>query len=277
MPPMSSPPAPRHFAVAGDLEGFDPDRDLGLPGHLPVHPGHPADDVPRPPLDDAAVRRVRDGRGVQPALSLSALPGRQRPQRRLRPPDADRLRLGRARSPRRGRPGRRRHRLDRRHGHALRRHSARPRVDVDDHQRHRDHPAGALRRGRQAPGRAGPAAVRHGPERHPQGVRRPRHLHLSARTLPAHRHRHLRVLRARGAAVEHDLDQRVSHPRGGLDRGAGGGLHLRQRHRLRAGRRSTPASTSTPSASASRSSSTPTTTSSRRSRSSAPPGGCGPV
>ena len=57
------------------------------------------------------------------------------------------------------------------------------------------------------------------PERHPQGVRRPRHLHLSAAAVAAHRHRHHRVLRARDAAVEHDLDQRLSHPRSGLDRG----------------------------------------------------------
>ena len=54
---------------------------------------------------------------------------------------------------RRGRPGRRRDRLDRRHGGALRRHPARHGVDVDDHQRDGDHPAGAVRRGRQAPGR----------------------------------------------------------------------------------------------------------------------------
>ena len=42
-----------------------------------------------------------------------------------------------------------------------------------------------------------PAAktLRHDPERHPQGIRRPRHLHLSAARLAAHRHRHLRLLR----------------------------------------------------------------------------------
>ena len=48
----------------------------------------------------------------------------------------------------------------------------------------------------------------------------------------AHRHRHLCVLRARGAAVEHDLDQRVSHPRSGIDGGAGSGVHVRERDRL---------------------------------------------
>ena len=51
----------------------------------------------------------------------------------------------------------------------------------------------------------------------------------------AHRHRRVRLLRARGAAVEHDFDQRLPHPRSRIDGGAGGGLHLRQRRRLRPG------------------------------------------
>jgi methylmalonyl-CoA mutase N-terminal domain/subunit len=52
-------------------------------------------------------------------------------------------------------------------------------LDVDDDQRHGDHPARALRRGRER--RASTRrAVGHDPERHPQGIRRPRHLHLSA-------------------------------------------------------------------------------------------------
>ena len=75
--------------------------------------------------------------------------------------------------------------------------------------------------------------------------------------------------------LEHDLDQRLPHPRGGLDGGAGGRVHVRERDRLRGGGAATPGSTSTRSASASRSSSTRTTTSSRRSRSSARRGGCG--
>jgi len=39
MPTMSSAPGARHFAVAADLEGFDPDRDLGLPGTFPFTRG----------------------------------------------------------------------------------------------------------------------------------------------------------------------------------------------------------------------------------------------
>ena len=119
------------------------------------------------------------------------------------------------------------------------------------------------------------AAVGHDPERHPQGIHRARHLHLSAAGVAADRHGHLRVLRARGAAVEHDLDQRLSHPRSGIDGGAGGGVHVRERDRLRGGGARRRASTSTRSASGCRSSSTRTTTSSRRSRSSARRGGCG--
>ena len=102
----------------------------------------------------------------------------------------------------RGRPGRRGDRLHRGHGGAVRRHPARPRLDVDDHQRHGGHPAGALHRRRRG-GRASTLAqaVRHDPERHPEGIRRARHLHLSAARLAAHRHRHLRLLRTRAAAT----------------------------------------------------------------------------
>jgi methylmalonyl-CoA mutase N-terminal domain/subunit len=36
---MSPPKAPRHYAVPADLEGFDPDRDLGYPGTFPYTRG----------------------------------------------------------------------------------------------------------------------------------------------------------------------------------------------------------------------------------------------
>jgi methylmalonyl-CoA mutase, N-terminal domain len=39
MPTMSVPETRRHFAVAGDLEGFEPDRDLGYPGVYPFTRG----------------------------------------------------------------------------------------------------------------------------------------------------------------------------------------------------------------------------------------------
>ena len=66
-------------------------------------------------------------------------------------------------------------------GELLRGPPARPGVDLDDDQRHRVHPARALRGGGRAAGRAGGDALRHRAERHPQGVHRARHLHLPAR------------------------------------------------------------------------------------------------
>ena len=218
---------------------------LGFPGEFPFTRGI------QPTMYRGRLWTMRQYAGfatagrIERALPLPARAGRQRPERRLRSADADGLRLGPSAGRRRGRPGRRRDRLDRGHGDAVRRHPARSRVDVDDHQRDRDHPAGALRRGRAAPGRAPRAAVGHGAERHPQGVRRARHLHLPAAPVAAHRHRHLRVLRARAAELEHDLDQRLSHPRSRIDGGAGGGVHLRPRASPTCRRRSTPASTST--------------------------------
>ena len=117
--------------------------------------------------------------------------------------------------------------------------------------------------------------VRHGPERHPEGVRRARHLHLPA--APS-----LRLVTDIFAfcerelpQLEHDLDQRLPHPRGRLDRRAGGGVHARQRHRVRRRRAGRAACRPNRSASACRSSSPRTTTFSRRSRSSARRAGCG--
>ena len=78
------------------------------PGTVPVHARRAADDVSRPPVDDAPVRRLRHRRGDQPALSPSARRRSNRPERRVRPADADghRLRLAarawRGRSRRRG-------------------------------------------------------------------------------------------------------------------------------------------------------------------------------
>ena len=75
----------------------------------------------------------------------------------------------------------------------------------------------------------------HDPERHPQGVRRPEGVPVPARAVDAPRRRHDRVRDARAAALEHGLDQRLPHPRGGLDRRPGAGVHDRRRHGLRGG------------------------------------------
>ena len=76
--------------------------------------------------------------------------------------------------------------------------------------------AGYIVAGRGA-GRAAGQAVGHDPERHPQGVHGPQHLHLSARTLDAHRRRHHRIHRAAHAEVQLDLDLRLSHAGGRRD------------------------------------------------------------
>ena len=74
-----------------------------------------------------------------------------------------------------------------------------------------------------------------------------------------------------------DLGERVPHPRGGLDRRAGAGVHAARRHRVRAVRHRRRARRRRVRAAASRSSSTRTATSSRRSPSSAPPARSGPT
>ena len=88
---------------------------------------------------------------------------------------------------------------------------------------------------RRGAGRRAREAARHGPERHPQGVHRARELHLPAGAVDAADHRPVRLLRRARAALEHDLDLRLPHPREGLLGGAGGRVHARQRHGLRAG------------------------------------------
>ena len=79
-------------------------------------------------------------------------------------------------------------------------------------------------------------AVGHRAERHPQGVPGARHVHLSAAGVAPAGDRHLRVLRARAAAVERDFRERLPHSRGRLDGRAGGGVHAGERHRVHRGR-----------------------------------------
>ena len=166
-------------------------------GRVPVHPRRPADDVPLPVLDDAPVRRLRHGRGDEPALPLPARAGPDRPVGRVRPADPDGLRLGRARGGGRGRPGRRPDQLARRHGDPPRRPAARRGEHVDDDQLDGGDPARPLRRRGREAGRRPRPDLGDDPERHPQGVHRPRHVDLPAAAVDAPRDRHLRVLRRR--------------------------------------------------------------------------------
>ena len=81
------------------------------------------------------------------------------------------------------------------------------------------------------------------PERHPEGVPGAEGVHLPAAPVDAPRHRPRPLHDRRDAEVEPDLDQRLPHPRSGLDRRAGARVHARQRVRVRRGRASAPGST----------------------------------
>ena len=221
-------------------------RDLGFPGEFPFTRGI------QPTMYRGRLWTMRQYAGFGTAAESNAryryllVAGRQRPERRLRPADADGLRLRPPAGRRRGRPRRRGHRLARRHGGAVRRHPARRGLDVDDDQRDGDHPAGALRRA--WPRRQGVDArdaVGHDPERHPQGVRRARHLHLPAARRRCARHRHLRVLRARAAAAgTRSRSAATTSARPARRRCRRSRSRCANAHRLRGGGASTPGSTS---------------------------------
>ena len=134
---------------------------------------------------------------------------------------------------------RRRDCVARRHGDALRRHTARPGLDVHDHQRARGDPLLFLRRGGGEARRLDCETARHGPERHSQGIHGPACLGLSGRAGAQGHRRHVRVGREAHAALEYDLDLRLSHPRSRCDRGARARVHPGEwLYVRRAGRRS---------------------------------------
>ena len=118
-------------------------------------------------------------------------------------------------------------------------------------------------------------ARRHPPERHLEGVPGAEGVRLPAAPVDAARARHDPVHGRRDAPMELDLDLRLPHSRGGLDRRRGAGVHARQRLRVRRARAAGRARRSTPSRRGSASSSTPTSTSSRRSPSSVRHAGSG--
>ena len=216
-------------------------------------------------------------RGDQRAVQVPAGHGDDRAVVRLRPAHPDGLRLGPPAGRGRGGQGRRGHRLARRHGACC--WPACPLDTVTTSMTINSTAAILLllyQLVAEEQGVRPGQARRDDPERHPQGVRRPRHLHLPAPAVDAADHRHLRLLPRAPPDVEHHLDLRLPHPRGRLDRGPGDRLHPRQRHRLRAGRDRRRARRRRVRARGSASSGTPTTTSSRRSPSSGPPAGCGP-
>ena len=250
-------------------------RDARLPGGLSVHARRLPVDVPREALDDAAVRRLRHGRGDERAFPLPARARADRSLDGLRHADVDGLRLRPRPLARRGRPRGRGDRLARRHGDALLWDSARRGLDVDDDQLAGGDAARVLRLRRRAAGRAALGAPRDDPDGHPQGVHRAEGVDLPARAVDAARRGHDGVLRAGDAALASDLDLRVPHPRGRVERSAGARVHAGRRVRIRRGGDRARAERRRLRAAGSRSSSTRTSTSSRRSPSTARPGGSG--
>ena len=120
-------------------------------------------------------------------------------------------------------------------------HPARRGLDVDDDQLAGGDLARVLRVRRRGAGRLARPAARDDPDGHPQGVHRAEGVHLPAGAEHAARDGHGRVLLAGDAAVASDLDQRLPHPRGGLDGGAGARVHARRRlHLCRVGDRARP-------------------------------------
>ena len=223
---------------AGGDELRHPDRALlrgAGAGGVSVHEGHLGGGVPEPVLDDAAVRRVRLGARVEPPVPVPPRTGADGPFGGLRPADADGLRLRRSARPRGSREGGRVDRHDRRHAPVDRRDPARRGFHFHDDQRHGPDSSRLPAPRGERTGNCVERAVGDNPERHPEGIRRPRNLHLSAPAFAEADDRHLRVLRPRGPALEHDLDLRVPHPRGRLDGRAGDRLHAVERDRLRRG------------------------------------------
>ena len=136
----------------------------------------------------------------------------------------------------RGRQGRRRHRFHRGHAAAVRRHSAGEDHHLDDHQRHRRHPAGALYRGRRS-ARGAIARKLGGTVQNDilkEYIARGTYIYPPAQAMRIVTDMFAYAKRAR-AGVEHDFHQRLSHARGRVHGGAGSRVHAGQRDRVRAG------------------------------------------
>ena len=126
-------PAPLHRLRHRDQAALRPDdvgptsRSAWASRRVPLHARDPPGHVPRPQVDDAPVRGLRDRPGDQRALPLPDRARLDRPVDGVRPAHPARPRLGRPALHGRGRPHRRGHRHDRRHAPGVRRHPARPR------------------------------------------------------------------------------------------------------------------------------------------------------
>ena len=208
-----------------------------VPRRVPLHPRRPADHVPRPVLDHAPVRRLRHRRGVQRSATATcwsrARPASPSPSTcRPRWATTPTTRSPRARWARSAWPSTRSADMET----LVRRHPARQGHHLDDDQRHGGDPAGAVhRRGREAGRDAGASSrgtiqndilkeyIARGTYIYPP---QPSHAHRSPTSSPT-----APRTCPQWNTISH---QRLPHPRGRLDRRAGGGLHAGRRHRLRA-------------------------------------------
>ena len=220
-----------------DLDG-DLER-IGEPRRVPVHARQPPRRLPRQALDLPAVLGLRHRRVVERALPAPAPEGWYRALGGRRSPDPDRLRLRRPRRRGGGRPrsGSRSTRSPTPRSSSATSRSTRSRrrgrSTAPPRSCSRSTSRSAASRGSRA------AAARHGPERHPQGVRVARHLDLAAHAVDPADRRLDRVLRRRGAALQRGVGRRRALPRRGRQRRAGDGVHPAGRgHLLRRDRRS---------------------------------------
>ena len=187
----------------GTSTGFDAARDLGEPGAVPLHARRPRRHVPRPALDDAPVRRA-SAPPRRPTSASSSCSPRARPACRAPstcPPRWATTRTTRAPRARSGAVGVAIS-LDR--GHARSCSTGCPLDEVTTSMTINATAATLLLLYQLVAEEQGVdrrRAARHDPERHPEGVRRARHLHLPAAALDAPHHRHLRLLRERAAAA----------------------------------------------------------------------------
>ena len=197
-----------------------------LSGRVSVYARHLSHDVSRPTVDDAAVRGIWHGGGIESALSLFAqhrgragFRSRSICRRRSGWIPITRCALGEV-----GKVGVAIDSLEDMEtlfdGIPLERVSTSMTINST---------AAillcAVRRGGEEAGRRPAKTFGHGAERHFEGIHRARHVHLSGAAGDAHRDRYFRVVPHRIAEVEHDFDFRLSHSRGGLDGGAGSGVH----------------------------------------------------
>ena len=188
------------------------------PRRVPVHPGELPVRLPAQALDVPAVLRLRHRRRDQRPLQVPARARRHRPVGGRRPADPDRLRLRRPRRrPRRsaGSAWRSTRWPTPRSSSTASPSTGSRRRGPSTGRRPSCWPSTSLSEEATGPRREAPG---HDPERHPEGVRRPRHVDLAARAVDPPDRRHDRVLRRRRPPLQRHLGGRRPLPRRRLHR-----------------------------------------------------------